>query len=173
VKRRASRQRAQALMEFAIVFPLFLLLMLVLIDFSRALFTYISLTNSTREMARVAALSINSSSSNAVDAFNNSLLILGPQASGSVAVKVGDATCARAVDGGESTCTAMSTVTCDLPLSQTCTVPDRHQDGFVQVDVHYDFYLNPLFQNRLTNYVGGFFLPQQFVLTTGARAYVE
>ena len=48
------KTKAQSLVEFALVVPLFLLLVLGLIDFSRLLFTYVSLSNATREMARVA-----------------------------------------------------------------------------------------------------------------------
>ena len=49
-----TRGRAQSLVEFAVVVPLFLLLLFALIDFSRLLFTYVSLSNGAREMARVA-----------------------------------------------------------------------------------------------------------------------
>jgi TadE-like protein len=178
VKRGAERQQAQALLEFAIVVPLFLLLMLALIDFSRLLFTYISLTNSTREMARVAALSIRWNSSDAVDAFNNSSVIAGPQnpASDSATITAGDAACARELDRGASACTSgtSTTRTCSLPLqAQTCVLPVPRQDGFVQVDVRYTFDLNPLFQNRLVGVVDAFFLRPSVVLTTRARAYVE
>src|SRR5207237_5645272 len=50
------RKRAQAIPEFAIVIPLFLLILFALIDFSRLLFTYISMTNGAREMARVVSI---------------------------------------------------------------------------------------------------------------------
>jgi Flp pilus assembly protein TadG len=71
------RNRAQSLLEFAIVLPLFLLLLLAMIDFSRLLFSYISLTNGTRELARSVA--ITSTSMNTVaSAFNNLTIIGGP-----------------------------------------------------------------------------------------------
>src|SRR6185436_5650583 len=50
-------ERAQALYEFALVLPLFLLLMFGLIDFSRMLFSYVSIANGARELARSASVS--------------------------------------------------------------------------------------------------------------------
>jgi len=82
------RRRAQALPEFAIVVPLFLLLLFGLIDFSRMLFTYVSITNGARELARVVALTDPWGSSlpapcttcvtNTVNAFNNLTVLAGP-----------------------------------------------------------------------------------------------
>ena len=69
-----SRERSQALLEFALVVPLFLLVMFAVIDFARLEFSYISLANGAREMARVAAIST-SSSDTVVDSFNNLVLI--------------------------------------------------------------------------------------------------
>ena len=48
------RDRGQALMEFALVIPLFLLLMVALFDLGRAVFAYNTLTNEAREGARLA-----------------------------------------------------------------------------------------------------------------------
>jgi Flp pilus assembly protein TadG len=47
-----KRQRAQAMIEFALVFPLLVLLMYSLLEFGRLLFIYISVINSSREAAR-------------------------------------------------------------------------------------------------------------------------
>jgi Flp pilus assembly protein TadG len=71
------RNQAQALLEFAIVVPLFLLLLFAMIDFSRLLFTYFSMTNGTRELAR--SVTITSNSMNTVaNAFNNLTIFGGP-----------------------------------------------------------------------------------------------
>ncbi len=80
---RLQRQRAQSLLEFALLVPFFLLLIFGLVDFSRLLFTYISLANGTRELARVAALPSTTSATPAapVNAFNNLTLFNGPVAS--------------------------------------------------------------------------------------------
>jgi hypothetical protein len=52
--RRGTRARGQALVEFALVIPLFLLLMVALFDMGRAVFAYNTLTNAAREGARMA-----------------------------------------------------------------------------------------------------------------------
>jgi Flp pilus assembly protein TadG len=50
-----GRRRGQALVEFALIVPVFLLLLLVAIDFGRLFFTYIQLNNTAREAAAYAA----------------------------------------------------------------------------------------------------------------------
>src|SRR6187401_3174558 len=52
------RDRGQALMEFALVIPLFLLLMVALFDLGRAVFAYNTLTNAAREGARLAIVEL-------------------------------------------------------------------------------------------------------------------
>jgi Flp pilus assembly protein TadG len=49
-------ERGQALVETAMVLPIILLLLFGLIDFGRAFYTWIVLTNSAREGARVGAV---------------------------------------------------------------------------------------------------------------------
>jgi len=49
-----GKGRGQALVEFALVIPLFLLLVFSLFDLGTAVFTYNSLTNAAREGARLA-----------------------------------------------------------------------------------------------------------------------
>ena len=46
--------RGQALVEFALVIPIFLLVMIALFDLGRAVFAYNTLTNAAREGARMA-----------------------------------------------------------------------------------------------------------------------
>jgi Flp pilus assembly protein TadG len=53
-RRRGGRGRGQALVEFALVIPLFLLLLVALFDVGRAVFSYNTLTNAAREGARIA-----------------------------------------------------------------------------------------------------------------------
>lgn len=50
----AGRSRGQALVEFAFVLPVFLLLFMGIVDLGTAVFTYNSLTNAAREGARLA-----------------------------------------------------------------------------------------------------------------------
>ena len=54
--RRTSRKRSrgQGLVEFALVFPIFLLVLIALFDLGRAVFAYNTLTNAAREGARMA-----------------------------------------------------------------------------------------------------------------------
>jgi len=53
-RRRRDHRRGQALVEFSLVFPIFLLIFIALFDVGRAVFTYNSLTNAAREGARLA-----------------------------------------------------------------------------------------------------------------------
>ncbi len=56
--RRARRQprRGQALVEFALIFPVAILMLLAVFDIGRAVFMYNSLTNAAREGARLAVV---------------------------------------------------------------------------------------------------------------------
>ena len=49
------RSRGQSLVEFALVFPLFILLLAGMIDFGIGLYSYMTLVNATREGARLGA----------------------------------------------------------------------------------------------------------------------
>jgi Flp pilus assembly protein TadG len=51
---RARRRRGQALVEFALVIPIFLLVLVAIFDLGRAVFAYNTLTNAAREGARTA-----------------------------------------------------------------------------------------------------------------------
>jgi Flp pilus assembly protein TadG len=170
------RRSGQSLVEFALVVPLFLLLVFALI------FTYVSLSNGTREMARVAAVSTGWSSSNATDAFNNQVVFAGTRNSttDSVTVLSGNAACARARDTGGTCTTAPASVTCPLTSTPTanpplsaCTLNQPNSSGFVEVQVSYTFQFNPLFQNRLSGITDVSFMNPTALVTTTARAYVE
>jgi hypothetical protein len=54
--RPARRSDGQTLAEFALVFPIFILLLFALFDIGRLVFAYTSLTNAAREGARLAAV---------------------------------------------------------------------------------------------------------------------
>ena len=49
------RQRGQSLVEFALVFPLFILLLAGMIDFGLGLYSYMTINNATRDAARLGA----------------------------------------------------------------------------------------------------------------------
>ncbi|HKV87093.1 MAG TPA: TadE family protein [Candidatus Dormibacteraeota bacterium] len=58
IARRHSRsQRSQALVEFALVSPIFLLIVFTAIDISRLLYTYTAISSAARDGARTASLS--------------------------------------------------------------------------------------------------------------------
>jgi Flp pilus assembly protein TadG len=58
-RRRRLGQRGQNLVEFALVAPIFLVILMGIIDFGWAFKTYISLTNCAREGARVGVVGAN------------------------------------------------------------------------------------------------------------------
>jgi Flp pilus assembly protein TadG len=53
-RRRDRGQRGQGLTEFALIFPLFVLLLLVVFDFGRAIYAFHTISNAARSGARVA-----------------------------------------------------------------------------------------------------------------------
>jgi hypothetical protein len=55
-RQRGRRSRGQALVEFALVFPIIVLLLLAMFDFGRAIFLYNGLTNAAREGVRLAVV---------------------------------------------------------------------------------------------------------------------
>jgi hypothetical protein len=54
--------RGQGLAEFALVFPLFILLLMGMVDLGRAVYAYNSITNAAREAARLAIVNQDTSS---------------------------------------------------------------------------------------------------------------
>jgi Flp pilus assembly protein TadG len=77
--RRACRgrrgERGQAITEFAMVLPLFAILVLVCILFGKALYVYIQLTHTANEAARLAAVDFPSSGTNLCDALKSEAAI--------------------------------------------------------------------------------------------------
>ncbi len=53
---RSTRARGQGLVEFALVFPVIVLLLVAVFDIGRAVYAYNSVTNAARQGARVAAV---------------------------------------------------------------------------------------------------------------------
>lgn len=89
-RRRGSR--GQSLVEFALVFPIFILLLAGMIDFGLGLFQYMTLINATRDGARLAATACTATSctDGAIEARVRATAGLSP-----VSVSV---TCRRATD---------------------------------------------------------------------------
>jgi hypothetical protein len=59
---RRRREAGQALVEFALVAPMLIMMLLVLLDFGRGLFLYTEMATGAREMARQAVLQYNAES---------------------------------------------------------------------------------------------------------------
>ncbi|HEY3059596.1 MAG TPA: TadE/TadG family type IV pilus assembly protein [Chloroflexota bacterium] len=114
--RQVRRAPAQSLLEFALVLPIFLLLLFGMIDFSRLLFTYISLVNGTRELARVAALpsTVLTTPTAPVSAFNN-LTLFGGSVTGATQVTL--APPAGQTGNGSIACNSLGATGCLLTLS--------------------------------------------------------
>ncbi|HEY8813554.1 MAG TPA: TadE family protein, partial [Candidatus Dormibacteraeota bacterium] len=53
---RRPRNRGQALVEFAIVFPIFILVLFAVIEFSVMLYSQMTVSNAAREAARVSVV---------------------------------------------------------------------------------------------------------------------
>lgn len=168
---------AQAMVEFAVTLPVFLLLLLALIDFGRLLFTYISLTDAAREMARTAAVSRKPDSS-VIAAFNNYVFFTDSTnpATDQVRVTVADASCTTDLRlGNPCSPDAVANAACPLPLQPSCALPPRASagGGYIQVDVTYSFTFNPLFQGWLDGFAEVSMMSPLAVLTTSERAYLE
>ncbi len=55
-KRRENGEKGQALAEFALLVPIFLMLMFAVVDFGMGFYSWITVTNSAREGARLGAV---------------------------------------------------------------------------------------------------------------------
>ncbi|HVB76965.1 MAG TPA: TadE family protein [Candidatus Nitrosotalea sp.] len=75
--RKVRGQRAQSLVEFALVAPILLLLLLVTLDFGRGLFYYSQMSAAAREGARQAVLQSNANSNTAAPACSPACQTLG------------------------------------------------------------------------------------------------
>ena len=55
-RRRQNGEKGQALAEFALLVPIFLILLFAIVDFGMGFYSWITVTNSAREGARLAAV---------------------------------------------------------------------------------------------------------------------
>jgi Flp pilus assembly protein TadG len=60
IRRTGKREGGQSLVEFALVLPIFLLVLFAIVDFGMAFHAWITVTNSAREGARLGAVRANS-----------------------------------------------------------------------------------------------------------------
>ena len=66
-KSRGKRERGQSLVEFALIIPFFLIVVLAVADFGLGLRAWITVTNSAREGARFAAVTCATDSASVSD----------------------------------------------------------------------------------------------------------
>jgi Flp pilus assembly protein TadG len=60
IHKRGADERGQSLAEFALIIPLFLLLMFAIVDFGMGFYSWITVTNAAREGARIGAVGADS-----------------------------------------------------------------------------------------------------------------
>ncbi|MCH7577127.1 MAG: pilus assembly protein [Chloroflexi bacterium] len=58
-KRKEKGEKGQALVEFALLVPIFLILLFAIVDFGMGFYSWITVTNSAREGARIGAVLAN------------------------------------------------------------------------------------------------------------------
>ena len=171
-----AASRGQAMVEFALVLPLFLVVLVGILDFSRMFFTFISMTNATRETARTAAIP-RMSDAEVIAAFNNLMVYMAPPEE----IGVNQVTFAFVtrdnLSANPSNPTTTS-VTCNMPLTTVgptaCVLPSRgystatgstYSGGRVTVTARYRFVFTPL--------IDWFASIAGFSLNTSTRAYIE
>lgn len=190
------------MVEFALTFPMFMVLLLAIFDFTRMQFTYVSLINGAREMARTATFQ-GKDQAEVLATFNNLVWYLGaPDPGDTVTVTFVNAVCATKLLANPSgtlsgtctdstndryvrvTCTGfrLDTSTCatvtGFPSTPAPTWPattaDRrlYSNGYVDVSVRSNFILSPLFDAFRTR-VNDAGGQLAFLLQTSTRAYFE
>lgn len=153
---RRAPSRGQALVEFALVIPIFLLLLFALVDFGRVVFAQQAITQGAREGARaalVAALdaAITTTACPGTSTYCKIRTAAKSQASG---VTLTDANI-TGQSGGCASGFADSTSTCFYPSGVTCTDPANPPPVVVNVQVTVQL-LTPV----LSNFLGGSFTPR-------------
>jgi Flp pilus assembly protein TadG len=125
-RRRGARpaSRGQSLVEFALVFPIFILLLAGMIDFGIGLYSYMTIINAARDGARLAATACNSTAcspavSARVTAAAGGLSLTGV----SVVCAPNAANCSDAVKGDSVTVTAQYTYRMIWPLAFGTQIP--------------------------------------------------
>ncbi|MEO8541672.1 MAG: TadE/TadG family type IV pilus assembly protein [bacterium] len=64
IRRFRKTETGQALVEFTMILPIFLLLLFAMVDFGRGFYTWLIVTNAAREGARIAAVQSNDATIN-------------------------------------------------------------------------------------------------------------
>lgn len=100
--RNADSGRGQSLVEFALIFPIFILVLVGLFDLGRAVFAYNTISNASRESVRVAIVN-----QTTADVQNEAL-----KQAVSLGLTPADVTIAYLGAGGTGTCSAPYSIGC-------------------------------------------------------------
>lgn len=166
-RRGGSRSRGQALVEFAFVLPIFLLLLMSLIDFGRVIYAQHTINQDAAEGARVGAVSADSLATNAdftarYLAIRNAALVMAPAVPMTPASISGDPanTCAGVIGavGGTPAMPNDAVVPADATVTNSCFYPNGVNNSnpatppriFVKVSVTV-----PLITPIISNILGG------------------
>ncbi len=124
-RRRGARpaSRGQSLVEFALVFPLFILLLAGMIDFGMGLYSYMTIINAARDGARLAATNCNSTDCGSAVRARVTSAAGGLAPSVTVTCTPHAANCSDAVKGDSVTVTAQYTYRMLWPLSFGTQIP--------------------------------------------------
>lgn len=150
-RRRRERSRGQALVEFAIIVPIFLLMLFALLDFGRVVYAQQTITQDAREGARAGL----------VAALDSPITTASYQKIRDAALKMapGVALANANITGNTGACTAtvtdnVSSGTCFFPDGVTCTDATNPPRIVVKISVTV-----PLLTPILSNIVGSSFTP--------------
>jgi TadE-like protein len=114
-RRRGKRSRGQSLVEFAIIFPVLMVVLLAIFDLGRLVFAYNDITNAAREGARVGIIN---------------------QTTGTIKNEVINQATSLNLTSGDVTVTY---VDADNPANPCPNIPPTKLDCLVVVSVDYDW----------------------------------
>lgn len=152
---RSRRQRGQSLVEFALVFPIFIVLVMGIIDFGMALKSWIDITNAAREAARWGAIYCNTGYGNPVKYPTDA----------DVAQKARDKAAAMGVN------LSRFTATVDTTAGSSCSDRPNSTEPLV-VRVSYDYELITPLGGFLDAFFGGV-ISSSFKLKSAADMRIE
>ena len=144
-RKRRSGQRGQSLVEFAAVVPVFLLVVMGVIDFSVGLKSWIQITNAAREAARFGAVHC---SAGDIDGTPVSELVVD-----------------RAIDSA----TGLELTSSQVTVSSNCDA--GHATESLTVTIDYDYELISPLGGMMSFFGGG--IPSSIALSSGADMRIE
>lgn len=162
----ARRRRGQALVEFAIVLPAFLLILMLVLDFGRIVYAYYTITQGAQEAERAGVVGAETAMKSATDAKAKYAAIRQATKNMSPGVPVTDAAIGGpTVSPDLKSCTAAGLPADDPIMTTRCFYPDGVDSGdriFVRIQVTV-----PLLTPIISNVVGG-----SYTLTATSIGYI-